>query len=206
MRRCENCSEPTKNPRFCSLSCGTKWQHAAKPWPIGYCTRCGSAFSRRRAGTKVYCSRSCAASVNNHKHPKRTSRFGSGASGRCAQCGAFIPKRNTYCGNACRADLKRAEFIQGWIDGTVSGLTSIGLLATPLKNWLIDQRGPRCELCGWGERNITTGNLCLIADHTDGIWQNNRPENIRLLCPNCDSLQPTYKALNVGNGRAWRRV
>lgn len=47
-----------------------------------------------------------------------------------------------------------------------------------------------------------TGKVPVVADHIDGDWQNNRPENLRLLCPNCDSLQPTYGGLNKGNGRS----
>ncbi|WIM86214.1 hypothetical protein PT015_14985 [Candidatus Mycobacterium wuenschmannii] len=33
----------------------------------------------------------------------------------------------------------------------------------------------------------------------------NRRENLRLICPNCDSQLPTYKARNRGSGRHYRR-
>lgn len=42
-------------------------------------------------------------------------------------------------------------------------------------------------------------------DHTDGNPTNNRRENLRLVCPNCDSQLPTYKSRNRGNGRSFRR-
>jgi hypothetical protein len=42
------------------------------------------------------------------------------------------------------------------------------------------------------------------VEHIDGDWQNNNPENLILLCPNCHSLTPTYRGLNRGRGRARR--
>lgn len=44
-----------------------------------------------------------------------------------------------------------------------------------------------------------------MLDHIEGDSTNNRRENLRLVCPNCDSQLPTFKARNRGNGRAWRR-
>lgn len=46
----------------------------------------------------------------------------------------------------------------------------------------------------------------LVADHIDGNWKNNTEDNLRLICPNCDSLSPTYAALNRGNGRRNRAI
>jgi hypothetical protein len=45
----------------------------------------------------------------------------------------------------------------------------------------------------------------LVLDHIDGNPDNNRRDNLRLACPNCDSQLPTYKSRNRGSGRAFRR-
>jgi predicted HNH restriction endonuclease len=42
------------------------------------------------------------------------------------------------------------------------------------------------------------------VEHIDGNWRNNQPSNLTLLCPNCHSLTPTYRALNWGRGREYR--
>lgn len=52
-----------------------------------------------------------------------------------------------------------------------------------------------CELCGWAQR-ASDGRLPLELDHINGDKHDNRLENLRVLCPNCHSLQPTHRGLN----------
>jgi bacterioferritin-associated ferredoxin len=54
---------------------------------------------------------------------------------------------------------------------------------------------PACELCGWAER-ASDGRLPVELDHINGDNRDNRIENLRILCPNCHSLQPTHRGLN----------
>lgn len=44
-----------------------------------------------------------------------------------------------------------------------------------------------------------------VASFNSGRSDNNILENLRLVCPNCHALTPTYKGKNNGNGRARRR-
>lgn len=54
---------------------------------------------------------------------------------------------------------------------------------------------PACELCGWAER-APDGRIPVELDHRNGDRNDNRLENLRILCPNCHSLQPTHRGLN----------
>jgi hypothetical protein len=50
----------------------------------------------------------------------------------------------------------------------------------------------RCALCGAGP--VWRGRpLPLEVDHISGDWRDNRPENLRLLCPNCHSTTDRWR-------------
>ncbi len=49
-----------------------------------------------------------------------------------------------------------------------------------------------CEHCSWAEKT-SDGYIPLELDHINGDRHDNRIENLRILCPNCHSLTPTYR-------------
>ncbi|MEX2398487.1 MAG: HNH endonuclease [Candidatus Saccharimonadales bacterium] len=59
---------------------------------------------------------------------------------------------------------------------------------------------PKCELCGWDKRSID-GRTPVELDHINGDRYDNRLENLRVLCPNCHSLQPTHRGRNMKSCR-----
>ena len=81
-----------------------------------------------------------------------------------------------------------------------------------LKKRLYDEglKARRCELCGLGE--VWRGQpLTLILDHINGVHDDNRLENLRIVCPNCAATFATHCSRNLpltvcaGCGKEFRR-
>ena len=54
----------------------------------------------------------------------------------------------------------------------------------------------KCELCGQGE-TWNGKQMSLILDHVNGVNNDNRLENLRIVCPNCAATLPTHAGKNV---------
>ena len=123
---------------------------------------------------------------------------------QCRSCGAELIRRSqkVFCSNTCQASARRTTDTKLWLESGVAKIR--GERGNYVRRHILDAQSGRCALCG-GAANWQGLPLTLILDHIDGNPDNNRRENLRLVCPNCDSQLPTYKSRNRGNGRSFRR-
>jgi hypothetical protein len=144
----------------------------------------------------VYCSRSCAAKVNNKKRVKLHSKC------VCLNCGKDFSvkiKNHTgkYCSFDCGAKHKSELRMQAWLAGEVE------VSANALRKYMAILKPHQCEVCGVSEWNGKP--VPLEVDHIDGDHKNNTLDNLRRICPNCHAQTDTYKSKNRGKGRSHRR-
>ncbi|MEI6345784.1 MAG: hypothetical protein WCO79_00915 [bacterium] len=125
----------------------------------------------------------------------------------CPICGGEPARASyRYCSNACHLEFLHQIYLDKWKSGKINGLQGLGIVSRHIKRYLRKKFQDKCCLCGWSRTNVKTGKVPLVADHIDGNWRNNVESNLRLLCPNCDALSPTYAGLNRGNGRKNRAL
>lgn len=170
MPKCVECNAETRNPKFCSRSCNAKHRNRTV---------------QRQRRIKIAVCRTCGVNFPLHRTAKRLDL-----------------SRAYFCSDKCRGRTSRTltleAFGQEWESGQRDGSQQgkHGYANKMLKRWLILSRGEKCEQCGWAERNPVTGRVPIEMDHIDGNRKNNGVGNVRLLCPNCHSLTPTWKSLN----------
>jgi hypothetical protein len=177
-----------------------------------YCKHCGGIFDSYKIEKRKFCSSSCSASFNNKIREKNNTPIGKKfkdkskikisfyleKNKKCLNCDKIVT--NKFCNSKCQHEYKRKILFQK-IENQ-----EIGISHKSYKKYLIEKFGGKCMECGWDKVNPITGKVPIELEHIDGNSENNSLENLKLLCPNCHSLTPTYKSLNRGNGRYNRMV
>ena len=108
-----------------------------------------------------------------------------------------------FCNHRCQMEFNSNQKILSWQKGEWDGLKGHKWknLSKYIRNYLFKKYDNKCARCGWSEINPYTGTLPLEIEHIDGNADNNKEENLTLLCPNCHSLTPTYRGANMGKGK-----
>jgi len=130
-----------------------------------------------------FCSQSCANRWSGRMFPRRTKKVRT-----CASCGSTEVKRQRkYCPTCIEKNVYSTAATD--VESVKQDRTRRAVL--------IRERGHSCAVCKLGE--WVGQPIPLELDHIDGNPDNNSEGNLRLICPNCHALTPTYKGRNRGN-------
>lgn len=104
--------------------------------------------------------------------------------------------KQKYCCNKCQSEYRRLKRYESYLNNQDEFIGK-EIPYSWLKTIILEEQQHKCAICG--NSDIWNNNeLHLILDHIDGDATNNKRTNLRLICPNCDSQLPTFKARNIG--------
>jgi len=123
----------------------------------------------------------------------------------CVVCGKRLSYDNST--GYCRKHLieyRQDKLIRNWLLTGETGYTIDTTIRGPIRDYIMKDQQNKCSICG--QTTIWNGKeLHFILDYIDGDASNSSKDNLRLICPNCDSQLPTYKSRNKGSARNLRK-
>jgi hypothetical protein len=158
------------------------------------CLNCNTLTSNPK-----FCTLKCAASYNNKISPKRIANLK-----HCKNCGRDFHNSHSItlcCSPECATKLRWKEHCEKIEkQGYFYPINHNKLVnSKSVRKYLIEKYGNKCFLCNLNASDWHGSPLVLIVDHINGHANDWGISNIRLVCPNCDTQLPTFKARNKGN-------
>lgn len=147
------------------------------------CINCGKETTNPK-----FCGRSCSATYNNIKHPKRM------AGKKCKLCSFPIPARLTYCSEECNNRSRSLKSLDDWSkvtlgemkkDGNANGCRYPYIRQLSRKAYLLSNKPKCCIVCGY-DKHFDVAHIRDIKsfeEHTP-VSEVNSLSNLTALCKN----------------------
>lgn len=189
-----------------------------------FCLNCGKQLKH---GQTKFCSKSCSATFNNKgrivsdetkekirnklvkpkKSKTKTKTKNTVIKQKplvkhyCENCGTEIKNKynKKFCSVQCIGKYQHKKSYEYFLNNP-NNYNSGGYIPKQYRDFFMNEQNNKCAICGcepiWNGKEIH-----FVIDHIDGDVSNNKRENIRMICPNCDSQTDTFKSRNKNSTR-----
>lgn len=118
----------------------------------------------------------------------------------CGYCGKPLERKNAkFCSSKCSEAKKHELSYKDFLENNDKYCRG-NYTPKHFKSEFLKEQNNVCAICG-GPTEHNGKPLVFILDHIDGDASNNKRENLRMICPNCDSQLETYKSKNKNSTR-----
>lgn len=163
------------------------------------CFYCNRALPISRDKNRKFCNHSCSAKYNNLNRVTIRAK----AIINCKVC-TKNTRNKLCCSKKCLGIYNSQKAYDNFIE-TNGNNHSYYIGPKNFKRYILKEQDYKCAICSLNNY-WQSNSLVFILDHIDGNCLNNSRNNLRLVCPNCDSQLDTYKSKNKGSGRTARRI
>jgi hypothetical protein len=123
---------------------------------------------------------------------------------KCLHCNnSCINKNSKYCSKECESDFKKSKKYKDFLENNEKYCRANYSPTNTFKQQFLQEQDNKCDICKipneWNGKS-----LVFVLDHIDSNAANNKRENLRCICPNCDSQLDTYKSKNKNSARKER--
>lgn len=194
---CINCGKELINlsSKFCSCSCSGKYNNKNKVLSEETKTKISDSLKKYNKDNPK--PKRCI--IKREKKVEKVKINKPKLFNYCLNCSKEINKKNKYCSSKCATDLLHRDNYKYFLTHPEE-FNRGNYSPKSFKDFFLNEQDYKCAVCHmknvWNEKEII-----FVCDHINGDSSDNRRENLRLVCPNCDSQLPTFKSKNKYSAR-----